>query len=100
MRSLFPADYEFPPVESMNDDQIAKKLQEISETLSKNNIEFGFANKLPDAVLYKYITEDCIKNDTVNPSVTAGFTWVLDGCSGDCEGCFQKDYCSTSKKLE
>ncbi len=99
MRSLFPADYKFPSVESMDDNQIARKLKEISDILASHNIGYGFANDLPDRVLYKYLTEDCIQNDTISASVSAGFTWVLDGCSGDCESCFQKEYCSTAKEM-
>ncbi len=100
MRSLFPDDYKFPPAESMSPKELSEKLEDICGILSVHNIEFGFANDLPDKVLYRHIVDECIANDTVSPSVAAGFTLVLDGCTGLCEECFQKEYCKTAQELE
>jgi len=100
MRSLFPTDYKFPPAETMTDDEINLKLNEIQDILSNHNIEFGFAEELPDKVLYKYLTEEYIKNETIGATVIPGFTWTLDGCSGDCDSCFQKEFCDTAKEVD
>lgn len=99
MHSIFPKDYKFPPAESMSEEELSEKLDDISRVLSDHGIEFGFNNDLPCKVLYKYLVEDCIANDMIDGSVSAGSTWVLDGCSGGCEDCFQKDYCSNAQEL-
>lgn len=99
MRSLFPSDYEFPPGSSMSDEEVSRKLEEIEELLDRHNVAFGFANKIPDRVLYRYLVEECIPNETVTQATHAGFTWTLDGCDGSCEDCFQKDYCPTPEEL-
>lgn len=100
MRSLFPGDFEFPPAESMSEQEISDKLDAINDIFSSHNIEFGFAEELPDKLLYKHLVEDCIPNDMVDSSTSAGFTCVLDGCNGDCESCFQKEYCDTGRELD
>jgi hypothetical protein len=99
MRSLFPSDYEFPPGSSMSDEAVSRKLEEIEELLDRHNVAFGFANKLPDRVLYRYLVEECIPHETVTQATQAGFTWTLDGCDGCCEECFQKDYCPTAEEI-
>jgi hypothetical protein len=99
LRSLFPDDFEFPPVSSLSAGQIAGKLREIASVLSMNNIELSFANPLPDAVMYKYLAEECIPHETVSAAVEAGFTLNLDGCDGGCDSCFQKEYCETAKRM-
>ncbi|MBN1578507.1 MAG: hypothetical protein JW913_18235 [Chitinispirillaceae bacterium] len=100
MRSFFPEGYLFPPKESMSQEELSDKVDDISRILSEHNIEFGFANDLPDQVLYDYLVRDCIAKDSVSSSVDAGFTWVLDGCYGGCEDCFQREYCETGREME
>lgn len=99
VRSLFPEGYEFPPVSSMSRRNLSKKIKEIAEILSAHNVEFGFANKLPDEVLYKYIAEDFIPHEMIGASIQAGFTFVIDGCDGCCEECFQKSHCPTAREI-
>lgn len=98
--SLFPDCSEFPDEKMLSDVQIVQKLDEIYKTLSAYNIEFGFSEELPDRVLYKHLTEEVIPEDTIHASTQAGFTCVLDGCSGNCPDCFQKDYCKIGMEYE
>jgi hypothetical protein len=99
VRSLFPEDFHFPPVSSMTPEQISRKLGEIEEILGRHNIAFGFANDLPPHLLYTHLVEDYIPNERVTAATGAGFTWNIDGCDGDCESCFQRDYCATGKEI-
>jgi|WetSurMetagenome_2_1015567.scaffolds.fasta_scaffold00022_21 hypothetical protein len=99
VRSLFPEDFEFPPASSLPPEKLAEKIQEIARVLSANNIEFGFANDLPDEVLYRYLAEDFAPNELISAAAGAGFTWCIDGCDGGCDDCFQKAYCSTAKEI-
>ncbi len=100
MRSLFPPHYKFPPVKSMSKKEISDKLDDIALILSTHNIQLGFNEKLPKDLLYKHLVEDCIPNETVQQEMISGFVNVLDGCTGDCDRCFQKDYCSTAQESE
>jgi hypothetical protein len=97
--SLFPKGYEFPAVSTMSPEELDDKLEEIASILSVHNIEFGFANELPADVLYKYLAEECLPNETIGEVENAGFTRVIDGCDGACEVCFQKEYCSTAQEI-
>ncbi|MFP4416531.1 MAG: hypothetical protein ACOC41_05435 [Chitinivibrionales bacterium] len=97
IRSFFPSGYEFPPVTSLTDEQITNKLDEIQNILSLHHVEFGFVENLPDRVLYKHMVEEYIPNGSV-PPIAIG-SWVLDACSGCCEDCFQRPYCSTANDL-
>ncbi|HUI91277.1 MAG TPA: hypothetical protein VLX68_03420 [Chitinivibrionales bacterium] len=99
VRTLFPEDFKFPPASSMSRKQLSDKIKEIVRVLTMHDIQFGFANKLPDKVLYKYLVEDFIPNESVGTYGNAGFTFVIDGCDGACEDCFQKNYCSTAKEI-
>ena len=94
MRALFPDDYEFPAASSMSGEELSRKIQEIAGILSMHNVEFGFANDLPDEVLYTYLVKECIPNDSVSATISEGFTWYLDGCDGGCDECFQNKYCA------
>lgn len=99
MRALFPQEYEFPAASSMSREELSRKIGEIARILSMHNVEFGFANDLPDEVLYKYLVEECIPHDSVSATVSEGFTWYLDGCDCGCDECFQNQYCATTKEL-
>ena len=67
--------------------------------LSRHNVAFGFVADLPDEVLYTYLVEDCIPNESVGAAVNVGFTLTLDGCDGRCPGCFQEPYCATAREV-
>jgi hypothetical protein len=97
--SLFPKGYTFPLIEEMSPGELMNKLDEIASILSMHNIEFGFANDLPVKVLYRYLVEEYLPNEMFGGVEEAGFTRVIDGCDGACEGCFQREYCSTAQEI-
>ena len=99
LRSPFPADFEFPLASAMSAEQLSRKLGEIQEVLSRHCVAFGFAEGVPDEVLYTYLVEECIPEETVTAAASAGFTFVLDGCDGNCEGCFQAPYCAAASEI-
>jgi hypothetical protein len=100
MKSFFTNDFEFPDEKTLTDEQVAQKIDDIYEILSANNIEFGFANEIPDRVLYKHLAEEVIPEDTISAPLTQTGFWVLDGCTGNCPDCFQKEYCETAKNYD
>ncbi len=93
MRSLFPADFRFPPVESMSEKQITRKVDKIEDILFAHNIHLGFCEKTPDKLIYKYLITEVIPKEEIDEKVFEGCFTTFNGCTGWCEGCFQKDYC-------
>lgn len=99
IRLLFPSDYQFPPIDTMLENELREKLDDIAMIFRQNNIELDFSENLPDVMLYQHLTEQIIPKDSIILRSTPGFIWHLDGCSGNCESCFQKEFCSTAKEL-
>jgi hypothetical protein len=93
VRSLFPDGFQLPPDSSMSDEEIGKKLDEIEEILGKHNVQLDYVDSLPDRILYKHLIEKFIPHDTVEKDPVPGSFTVITGCHGDCESCFQKEYC-------
>jgi hypothetical protein len=100
IKSLFPDDFKFPDEKTYSDEQVTQKLDEIFKILSAHHVEFGFANEIPDRVLYKHLVEKVIPEDTVSAPLTQAGFWVLDGCTGNCPDCFQKEFCETGKNYD
>ena len=100
VRSLFPSDYRFPSADNLSAKEIEDKLQYITMIFGQNNIQLDYSEDLPDRILYKHITEQVIPHETICYQTIPGFICHLDGCGGDCESCFQREYCSTAKELD
>jgi hypothetical protein len=96
VRSLFPAEYVFPPLAALTPEEISDKVDEIATVFAAHNISFAFDNNLPDDVLYKYLVEDYIPNEVVSTVSEDNFRWFNDDCDGGCAACFQKEHCSTA----
>jgi hypothetical protein len=99
MRSLFPDEYEFPPVDTLSDAELEAKLDEILRILGEHTIVVDLIDKLPDRLTYKYLTEEVIPEDMVAAENPTGMRMHIDGCTGGCDDCFQKDYCETAKEV-
>lgn len=97
--SLFPDGYQFPPVETLSREQLQTKLAEITDILSMHNVEISLSDRLPDALIYQYLTEEVFPNELLSATAQAGFTFHIDGCGGDCGTCFQKNYCDTAREI-
>jgi hypothetical protein len=95
IKSLFPEDFVFPPIDSLTEAQLAEKLDTIYEILDTFGIEVQLQPDLPDTIIYKYLIEEVIPNETTLPENGLQISHVIDGCSGGCEDCFQAEYCDT-----
>lgn len=93
IRSLFPADYQFPPAETMEEEQLSKKLDEIYDTLFAHNIELDFNDNVPDKLVYTYLISKVIPEENIIEDKYEGCFTHLTGCDGACDICFQKKYC-------
>ena len=92
LRSIFPDDFEFPPASSMTDEQLAAKLDAITDILASRSIVIDTVGDLPDNLLYKYVLEE-IDDLEIPLEMPEGTVHHLDGCDGSCPDCFQRDYC-------
>lgn len=96
MHSLFPATFQLPPISTMSEEQIANKVDEISDILLSHNINLDFCEKTPASLIYNYLISEIIPNDEINAITIEGCFTTFNGCTGYCPGCFQKDYCENS----
>ncbi|MBC8379463.1 MAG: hypothetical protein H8E62_09830 [Planctomycetes bacterium] len=97
VRTIFPADYAFPPADQMTDQEITEKLNGIKKFFAAENIELGLVKDLPERLIYTYIVEEVLPETPSFPfGADCRFTYVIDGCSGYCPGCFQREYCENS----
>ncbi|MBI4725739.1 hypothetical protein HY768_00690 [candidate division TA06 bacterium] len=99
LRSLLPAGFDLPPVEQLSRRDLRIKLEAIQSILSGHNISIDFLPKLPDAVAYQYLLDQGL-NEEVMRRMPKGFMFHLDGCSGNCDQCFQRDYCDAFTEME
>ncbi len=83
---------DFPKAETLSKEEIEKYLKEIIEHLEEHNMLFELKENVPAKISYKFLTEDYLFEET---EVIPGFTMHIDGCSGDCPGCFQLHYCDS-----
>jgi 5S rRNA maturation endonuclease (ribonuclease M5) len=97
VKSFFPPGYKFPKVEKMSPEELERKLEEILTILEDNRVDVSLTENLPDNLIYNFIIENVIPAEVTVSPLSAGFE-VFDGCRGDCEECFQKDYCETAKE--
>jgi hypothetical protein len=98
---LFPDDFTFPPADKIAGRELKETLAEIEKVFTANNIRIGLAKRLPDEMVYKYLTEEVLLEPAgfpIGPDCPS--TCVLDGCDGYCPGCFQKDHCETAAEMD
>jgi hypothetical protein len=88
---------DWPDEKELDDKQIEKKLKELIKLLHKHNMVLAFANKLPMRTTYSYVTREFLEDEITAP--VDGMTLSIDGCNGNCEDCFQLDYCDTGKDI-
>ncbi|MBD3345461.1 MAG: hypothetical protein GF401_10405 [Chitinivibrionales bacterium] len=98
MTSLFPPDFSFPKIEEMSKEELENKLDTILDIFEQHNIYLELANDVPDEVIYKFLVEDYIPREDTLPDNDFGINHIIDGCTGWCPDCFQRDYCETCKE--
>ena len=98
MSSLFPDDYEFPPVDTLTAAELDTKLDDILRILFEHHIVVDYVEKLPDRLVYKHLVEEEFPEHMVAAENPTGMTMHLDGCTGGCPSCFQKDYCDSARE--
>ncbi|HEX3020559.1 MAG TPA: hypothetical protein VHP36_09660 [Chitinispirillaceae bacterium] len=98
IQSLFPKGYQFPPAQSMSEEQLSKKLDEIIEILLAHNIDISFCEETPDKLIYNYLTCEIIPKEKIIEKSYKGCYTTFTGCDGACDTCFQKKYCEVEQE--
>lgn len=97
---LLPAGYPLPPAADLDDAAVQAKMAEICDILAHHGVDIGFNDSVPDRVAYEYLRTECLDEEVMGPVGMPGYTYVLDGCSGSCEDCFQLAWCATGQKQQ
>ncbi len=92
-RQLLGDDFSIIPEVKLSDADVANRLQRMIDRLAEKGIGFCINESVPERIAYRYLLEELNDGMAVMPG------WVIDGCSGDCEECFQLSYCDTGKEL-
>lgn len=87
-----PADTE------LTDEQIGALLDVAVERLKNRGVVLALAYGLPDRVCYRWLREEL--RTQAFEYLGAGTELTLDGCSGDCETCFQNAWCPLATALD
>ena len=79
--------------DALSDAEVEQQLHSVIERLAEQGISLGINETVPERLAYRYLLEELRQGMDVMPG------WVLDGCDGCCEECFQLPYCKTGKEL-
>ena len=92
-RQLLGDDFILLAEEALSDAEVEEQLHRVIDRLAKRGVSFGINETVPERLAYRYLLEELRAGMDVMPG------WVLDGCDGCCEECFQLPYCKTGNKL-
>ena len=92
-RQLLGDDFPMISEAQLSDAEVVDQLQRMIDRLAEKGMGFCINESVPERLAYRYLLEELHDGMDVMPG------WVIDGCSGDCAGCFQLPYCETGKKL-
>lgn len=86
----------YTPVNLLSKDEISDALEELVTLLEEHHIHLQLQDGVPEKIIYQFLTEEYLYEKTEDlPS----FDHIIDGCSGDCPSCFQKDYCNVKDDI-
>lgn len=88
---------EFPPADTLTKAEINEAFKKLVLIFNEHGISYGVNENVPVEVSYRFLTEDYLLSESQD--MPPGFGWTIDGCSGDCPGCFQADYCETKDDI-
>ena len=98
IRSLFPPEFTFPPLEKMSELELVTKIESIKGFLMDHGISVELSPALPPDLTYTYVVEEMLP-EMVHCDIPEGSAVHFTGCGGWCPECFQKEYCETRKEV-
>lgn len=87
-----------PEADSLTDHQIAALLDEIEARLGARGVSVDLADTMPEREIYRWLRED-LRAHTIE-FLSPQTHLVIDGCDGDCAGCFQRRWCPLAMEYE
>ena len=87
---------EYPPADLLTEDEISNYLQKLISLLEAQRFHLQLQESVPNKLIYQFLTKEYLLEQAEN---IPGFDCFIDGCSGDCPSCFQKDYCSSKDDI-
>lgn len=91
VRERLPDRFRPKPSKELTDAQIEPELNKLSRHLARMNISVCFNEGVPPRLAYEALLEDLEEEvETIQYG-----TFVFDGCTGYCPGCFQRPWCET-----
>ena len=97
IRTLFPNTFTFPPIESMNLEELKLKCNEICEILAQHDIILELQEACPDFLWYDFIINEVL-DDLIPVRYPKGMRYHITGCDGYCPGCFQRVFCEAGEE--
>ena len=94
-RQLLGEDLVIWPEEALTDEEVERELHKVIDKLAEHGIVFGIREEVPERLAYRYLLAELGEGIDVMPLAMN----VIDGCSGDCEECFQLPYCDVGQEL-
>ena len=88
---------DFPPADILTKDEIKAEFNKLIGIFNEHGISYGVNDNVPVEVSYRFLTEDYLLSESQD--LPPDFGWTIDGCSGDCPGCFQADYCENKDEI-
>ncbi len=95
--SLLPEDYQVPAPGELSGDDLTAKLDDILDKLEEHGVDVHLLDETPDDVVYRYVVEKILPEKEVFSRTSRV---IFTGCTGDCESCPQKPYCTTAAELD
>lgn len=86
-----------PPADALDEEAMRRELQVIATNLEKRGVILSLQDGVPLSLAYAYVTS-VITWEEFEFTAPNVFT-VLDGCDGDCPGCFQRAWCASGCDL-
>ncbi len=88
---------DFPPVDLLSEIEIKTYFNKLIKIFEDHKVFYDVNETVPVEVSYKFLIEDYLLSES--QQLPEGFNHVIDGCSGDCPGCFQADYCKNKDDI-
>jgi hypothetical protein len=85
---------DFPEDSTLSDEQINDKLKMLLKYLNAHNIEVEYLGRVPNRKAYRELRESLFEDMEIIP----GMGMHLDGCTGNCEDCWQLEWCENGKR--
>jgi hypothetical protein len=81
-----------PEADALTDEQLDDLLNVIVERLESRGVNLVPSEGLPDRECYRWLREE-LRTQPID-FLGAETVLTLDGCTGDCESCFQRNWCA------